>query len=345
LIDERQLEKLTLVEEEEEEEKEKEEKEKEEKEEKEERKLVAEEKEEEEEEEEETEKRSEGKSIRRTRAVSIAMNSVGAVSGQQSGQSVMYGNTVQQQSGTTMMSSSGTTVSSSGANVSQNSDSVNQSEQSLAMGDTFVQEQQEQISGVQQLQVTETPATQVIADSPFEVAEQQQEQQQQQLQQDFVLEGEGTFTQADIQFEDNFTEAMATGGDIGTFLSQQAPDFNRFEIEPPTVTEERIVAAVESLAERVGAEVVQQNLQNQLEVMAEAGGFDNDQTAVVTFLGFKDGFSQYTNQVQIQDNTDWYLDRSIYENVELDDNVFNFYMMAGKTQLKLNEMIQSQYNR
>ena len=336
LIDERQLEELTLVEEEEELDEE---------ESVEERELVAEE-EEEEEEEEETEKRSERKNIRRTRAVSIAMNSVRAVSSQQSGQSSSGGSSSQQQSGSTMMSSSGTTVSSSGAaSVAQNSDPVSQSEQSLATGDTFVQEQQEQTSGVQQIQMTETPATQVVADSPFEVAEQQQEQQQQQLQQDFVLEGGETFTQADIQFEDSFSEAMAVGGDIGTFLSQQAPDFGRFEIEPPTVSEERIASAVESLAERVGAEVAQQNLQQQLDTMMEEGGFDSDQTAAVTFLGFKEGFSQYTNQAQIQDNADWYLDRSIYENVELDDNVFNFYMMAGKTQLKLNEMIQSQYNR
>ena len=335
LIDERQLEELTLVEEEEElDEKEVEE-----------RELVAEEEEEEEEkEEEETEKRSERKNIRRTRAVSIAMNSVRAVSSQQSGQSSSGGSSSQQQSGTTMMSSSGTTVSSSGASMVQNSDPVSQSEQSLATGDTFVQEQQEQTSGVQQIQMTETPATQIVADSPFEMAEQQQ-QAQQQLQQDFVLEGGETFTQADIQFEDSFSEAMAVGGDIGTFLSQQAPDFGRFEIEPPTVSEERIASAVESLAERVGAEVAQQNLQQQLDTMMEEGGFDSDQTAAVTFLGFKEGFSQYTNQSQIQDNADWYLDRSIYENVELDDNVFNFYMMAGKTQLKLNEMIQSQYNR
>ena len=160
-----------------------------------------------------------------------------------------------------------------------------------------------------------------------------------------MLEGGETFTQADIQFEDSFSEAMAGGGDIGTFLSQQAPDFGRFEIEPPTVSEERISSAVESLAERVVAVVAQLNLQQQLDTMMEEGGFDSDQTAAVTFLGFKEGFSQYTNQAQIQDNADWYLDRSIYENVELDDNVFNFYMMAGKTQLKLNEMIQSQYNR
>ena len=294
-------------------------------------------------EEEETEEGSDRKDSRRNynRAVSIAMNIVRSVSGQQSSTD---GGSSQQQSGTTMMSSGSTTASSSGSNVSQNSDPAAQAEQSLASGDTFVQEQREQSSGIQQLEVTETSATQIIADSPFEVAEQQQEQQQQ-LQQDFVLEGGETFTQADIQFEDSFSEAMAVGGDIGTFLSQQAPDFGRFEIEPPTVSEERIASAVESLAERVGSEVAQQNLQEQLDTMREEGGFDSDQTAAVTFLGFKEGFSQYTDQAQIQDNTEWYLDRSIYENVALSDNVFNFYMMAGKTQLKLREMINSQYNR
>jgi len=298
--------------------------------------------EEDEELEEKTEKRSSKKDDRRNynRAVSIAMNSVRTISSQQSSSD---GSSSQQQSGNTIMSSGSTDASSSGTSISQNIDPVSQTEQSLATGDTFIQDQHEQSSGIQQIQMTETPATQIVADSPFEVAEQQQEQQQ--LQQDFVLDGGETFTQADIQFEDSFSEAMAVGGDIGTFLSQQVPDFGRFEIEPPTASEERIVSAVESLAERVGAEVVQQNLQDQLEAISEEGGFDSDQTAVVTFLGFREGFSQYTNQSQIQDNTNWYLDRSIYEGVELDDNLFNFYMMAGKTQQKLNQMILSQYDR
>ena len=299
--------------------------------------------EEDEELEEKTEKRSSKKDDRRNynRAVSIAMNSVRTISSQQSSSD---GSSSQQQSGNTIMSSGSTDASSSGTSISQNIDPVSQTEQSLATGDTFIQEQHEQSSGIQQIQMTETPASQIVADSPFEVAEQQQDQQQQ-LQQDFVLDGGETFTQADIQFEGSFNEAMAVGGDIGTFLSQQAPDFGRFEIESPTVSEERIASAVESLAERVGAEVVQQNLQDQLEAISEEGGFDSDQTAVVTFLGFREGFSQYTNQSQIQDNINWYLDRSIYEGVELDDNLFNFYMMAGKTQQKLNQMILSQYDR
>ena len=203
----------------------------------------------------------------------------------------------------------------------------------------FLRDQEEQSLGLQEFQAAEIGPE--IATSPFEVAEQQQEQQSQE---EFMFEDGGTFTQSDMQFEDDFNEAIAVGGDIGTFLSQQDPDFGRFDIAPPTVSEQRIAQAVESLADQIGAEAAQENLQEQLDSMMQDGGFDTDQTAAVAFMGYREGFSQYTQQVQVPDSSSWYLSTILYAEDDVQDNNFSFYMMAGKSQKKLNDMVNVEYN-
>ena len=147
-----------------------------------------------------------------------------------------------------------------------------------------------------------------------------------------------------MQFEDDFNEAIAVGGDIGTFLSQQDPDFGRFDIAPPTLNEQRTVQAVESLAEQIGAEAAQENLQEQLDSMAQDGGFDTDQTVAVAFMGYREGFSQYTGMTQVPDGSSWYLSTTMYAEEDIKDNNFSFYMMAGKSQKKLTEMVDVNYN-
>ena len=203
----------------------------------------------------------------------------------------------------------------------------------------FFSYQEEQSLGLQEFQAAEVGPE--IATSPFEVAEQQQEQQGQD---EFMFEDGGTFTQSDMQFEDDFNEAIAVGGDIGTFLSQQDPDFGRFDIAPPTLNEQRTVQAVESLADQIGAEAAQENLQEQLDSMMQDGGFDTDQTAAVAFMGYREGFSQYTGMIQVPDGSSWYLSTTMYAEEDVQDNNFSFYMMAGKSQKKINEMVDVDYN-
>ncbi len=204
---------------------------------------------------------------------------------------------------------------------------------------SFLRDQEEQSSGLQAFQAVEIGPE--IAASPFEIAEQQQEQQ---AQDELVFEDGETFSQADMQFEDNFNVAIAVGGDIGTFLSQQDPDFGRFDIAPPTVSEQRIAQAVESLADQIGAEAAQENLQEQLDSMMQDGGFDTDQTAAVAFMGYREGFSQYTGMIQVPDGSSWYLSTTMYAEEDVQDNNFSFYMMAGKSQKKLNDMVNVEYN-
>ena len=48
---------------------------------------------------------------------------------------------------------------------------------------------------------------------------------------------------------------------------------------------------------------------------------------------------------QIQDQPDWYQVEALYTNAKIDDNKFSLYMMAGKSDKKMQEMILSQYNK
>ena len=84
---------------------------------------------------------------------------------------------------------------------------------------------------------------------------------------------------------------------------------------------------MESLAERLGSEAVATNLAEQLDaVQSGEDGQYGDQTVTVAYMGYTAGFGQYTGMAQMTDAP-------------------GFYMMAGNTQSKLQEMINSQYRK
>jgi len=200
-------------------------------------------------------------------------------------------------------------------------------------------DQQDQVTGQVQIQVAEIDDAGPVV-TAFEVSEQQQEEQQ-----ELTFDDGSSFSIASQSFESSFDDALGTGQSIGQFLSNQAPNFAKFDIAPPTVSEQKVSSAVESLADRVGSKVAAQNLQAQFQDLQQGGGFDVDQTATVAAIGYTVGFSEYTEQEQISDRDGWYISKTLYKDNKIDDNKFSFYMMAGKTQAKLQKMINSQYNQ
>ena len=245
--------------------------------------------------------------------------------------------------GSTSSGSFDTNSFSTGSSSSGGGQAVSASQQeqvTQATGDTFVMEQQEQSTGQVQtaLQVTEVFDSGPVV-SAFEMAEEQSATEE------LTFDDGSNFTAADQTFETSFDDALGAGQSIGQFLSNQQPTFAKFDVGPPTQSEQKTTEAVESLADRVGTQQAQANLQAQFEQVQQGGGFDEDQTATVAFLGYKSGFSDYTGQAQLTDQEDWYISKTMYRNKKIDDNKFSFYMMAGKTQQKLQEMIRSQYER
>ena len=236
-------------------------------------------------------------------------------------------------SGSNSSGSSGVTGGSQGSTGSTGS-TVTQS-----TGDSFQLDQQEQSTGQTAIQVGQTdvggPAV-----SAFEVAEQQQDQQVAQSDTTFEAGGD-SFGGASAEFENTFSDALGTGQSIGQFLSNEAPNFAKFDVAPPSVSEQRTTKAVENLAERLGEEAAMENLQAQLE-QGEDGETPN-QTIAVAVIGYKAGFNAYTGMEQLTDQPDWYQVKALYTNAKIDDNKFSMYMMAGKSDIKMQEMILSQY--
>ena len=231
-------------------------------------------------------------------------------------------------------SGSGGSFSSQGSSTGSTGSTVTQS-----TGDSFQLDQQEQSTGQTAIQVGQTdvggPAV-----SAFEVAEQQQDQQVAQSDTTFEAGGD-SFGGASAEFENTFSDALGTGQSIGQFLSNEAPNFSKFDVAPPSVSEQRTTKAVENLAERLGEEAAMENLQAQLE-QGEDGETPN-QTIAVAVIGYKAGFNAYTGMEQLTDQPDWYQVKALYTNAKIDDNKFSMYMMAGKSDIKMQEMILSQY--
>ena len=228
--------------------------------------------------------------------------------------------------GSTSTQGGGSSQGSSGSSIAQST------------GDSFAQDQQEQLSGTVQVDVQVEVVDAGPAVSAFEVSEQQQETQQQ----EFTFESGDSFGSSGAEFADRFDEAFSSGQSLNQFLSNEAPDFSSFDVAPPSVSEKRATKAVENLAERVGEEAAQEQLAAQFEANQESGGFD-DQTVAVAVIGYKAGFSAYTGMDQINDQQNWYQVKALYTNAKINDNKGAFYRMAGSTEQKLKTMIKSQY--
>ena len=54
---------------------------------------------------------------------------------------------------------------------------------------------------------------------------------------------------------------------------------------------------------------------------------------------------QYLSMDQLNYQPDWYKVKKLYTDAKIDDNKYQFYMMAGQTEKKLKEMVLSQYNQ
>ena len=250
------------------------------------------------------------------------------------------GNSVQVDDGSGSSQGSG---SGSFSNSGSSSISGSGQSESSSTGSTFIQEQVEQSTGQVSIDVEVSDVVDAgPAISAFEVAEQQQEDTSQQ---DMTFEsGSDSFGGGDMDFSNRFDDALSTGQSIGQFLSNEAPNFSKFDVAPPSVQESRTTKAVESLADRLGNEAAQEQLQAQFEANQESGGFE-DQTIAVAVIGYNPDIQQYLGKDQLQDQQNWYQVKALYTNAKIDDNKFNFYMMAGKTEKVLKEMIDSQYNR
>jgi len=222
------------------------------------------------------------------------------------------------------------------------------SESTGVIADDSSQQQFEQVTGQVDTSIdAANTSVDVVQTSAFQVAEQQQEQlQEEPLFVDSFDDGSGGISQTDADFGDSLTEALSTGTGLTEFLSQQTPNFQRFEVQN-SVQEQRTTQAVESLADKVGSQVASQNLQEQLQNIQDGGPTEDggyaDQTVAVAYIGYTAGFSAYTGAQVYADNTNQWYDNKQMPDGKIDDNKMGFYRMAGNTQEKLYKMVLMQY--
>ena len=231
---------------------------------------------------------------------------------------------------------------------SQSVASSSSSDSTGVVADSSSQQQFEQVTGQVDTAIdVSSTSVDVVQTSAFEVAVQQQEMmQEEQLFVENFDDGTGGISSTDVQFEDSLTEALATGTGLTEFLSQQAPNFQRFEVQN-TMQEQRTTEAVESLADSVGATVAQANLEAQLQNIQEGEPTDDggyaDQTIAVAYIGYTAGFSAYTGEQVYSQGNAGFFDKKQMPDGRIDDNKMGFYRMAGNTQEKLYKMVLMQY--
>lgn len=159
-----------------------------------------------------------------------------------------------------------------------------------------------------------------------------------------ILDDGGSTETMDQTFGEQMTQSFALGGNIGTFLSGEAPNFSKFDIKPPSKDEARDTKKVESLAEKMSDSAIEQNIEKLKEEMQNSGGFDGNQAVTVTLMGHVPNFNQYRSQ-NLQDQQQWYDGETVYNGQKNVDNTYNLYKMVGSGDEKHKEMVLQQYGR
>jgi hypothetical protein len=134
-------------------------------------------------------------------------------------------------------------------------------------------------------------------------------QQAQQQETNTITTSDALAPASQMQFENDFNDAIATGQSVGQFLSAQLPDFSRFDVEPPSQDEQRTVQRAETQIQTMSQQAVQQNTEAQLEEVQDAGGFV-DQSLTVLLISNNPEFNQYS-QAQLADKQ-FYQNKVIY---------------------------------
>ena len=163
-------------------------------------------------------------------------------------------------------------------------------------------------------------------------------QQAQQQETNTITTSDALAPASQMQFESDFNDAIATGQSVGQFLSAQLPDFSRFDVAPPSQDEQRTVQRAETQLQRMSKQAVQQNTEDQLEEVQDAGGFV-DQSLTVLLISNNPEFNQYS-QAQMADKQ-FYQNKVIYAGNRTIDRPL--ILRSGSN--TYNAMVDSQWQR
>lgn len=115
---------------------------------------------------------------------------------------------------------------------------------------------------------------------------------------------------AQAQFEDDFNDAIATGQSVGQFLSAQPPDFSRFDVNEPSVQEQKLMKKATVAIKTMSEVQVEKSMDEQLETLSDTGGF-TDQSVAVFLISSNPAFDQYQD-ADLSDRGDFYKNTQVY---------------------------------
>ena len=143
------------------------------------------------------------------------------------------------------------------------------------------------------------------------------------------------------QFEDDFNDAIATGQSVGQFLSAQPPDFSRFDVEEPTIQEQRMVQKATVAIKTMSEVQVEQSIDNQLDTLSDTGGF-TDQSLTVFLISNNPAFDQY-GDVNLSDRDEFYKSTQVYPNNAPRVDPFGVLRLGGSETYK--DLVDIQWQR
>jgi hypothetical protein len=151
-----------------------------------------------------------------------------------------------------------------------------------------------------------------------------------------------TTSSTEMNFEDNFTEALSTGQSLGQFLSGVQPNYSNFNIAPPSVEEQTTVARAETAVASLSTSSLQQNLENQEEMLEEGGGFTGDQRVTLVLMSYVQGYKLYT-QASLADQLNWYRVKDVYKNKKPYDSIRASYFLTNESSTRHENLVNLQY--
>ena len=143
-----------------------------------------------------------------------------------------------------------------------------------------------------------------------------------------------------MQFEQDFNDAIATGQSIGQFLSAQLPDFSRFDVAPPSQQEQRTVQRAEAQIQSMSQQDINQSLENELDELGDTGGF-TDQSLAVFLISNNPAFSQYN--IELSDRPQFYPSTQPYPSNNIQADPLGVLRVTGNE--GYNNLVELQWQR
>ena len=166
-------------------------------------------------------------------------------------------------------------------------------------------------------------------------------QQAQQQETNTITTSDALAPASQMQFENDFNDAIATGQSVGQFLSAQLPDFSRFDVAPPSQDEQRTVQRAETQIQTMSQQDIAQSTEAQLENLEDTGGF-TDQSLAVFLLSNNPAFNQYGN-ISLSDRDQFYKPTQMYPDNQTRTDPRGLLRITGTT--SYNDLVDLQWQR